>query len=285
MKAVLFMILLFFGLLALPARAGYDEAASAFNSKDYGTAYREFRALAEQGDAQGQNGLGVLYENGWGVPKDVRTAVEWFVLAANQGSAMAQFNLAGMYKAGKGVDLNLQEAFRLYRLSAEQGLAGAQRNLGFFYVTGQGVLQNHQEAVRWYRLAADQGDADAQYRLGLQYHQGHGVPRDVAEALKWYQLAARKGHSDAKKWLLVAEQQLEAQTSGSSAKADSEDASTPDRPGAPPGAPIKFCNCWGGNPPAGLPEPVCASGHTRILFCPGPPCPNGTPQPYSFVCM
>ena len=47
MKAVLFMILLFFGLLALPARAGYDEAASAFNSKDYATAYREFRALAE----------------------------------------------------------------------------------------------------------------------------------------------------------------------------------------------------------------------------------------------
>jgi len=283
MKDVVFIILMCFGLIALPARAGYDEAASAFNSKDYGTAYREFRALAEQGDAQGQNGLGVLYENGWGVPKDFRTAVEWYVLAVKQGSAMAQFNLAGMYKAGKGVDLNLQEASRLYRLSAEQGLAGAQRNLGFFYVTGQGVLQNHQEAVRWYRLAADQGDAEAQYRLGLQYHQGHGAPRDIAEARKWYQLAARQGHNDAKKWLLVAEQQFETQENQASS-GGSERSATQDGAGAPPGAPIKFCNCWGGNPPAGLPEPICASGWTRILFCPGPPCSNGTPQPYSFVC-
>jgi len=64
MKAVLFMILLFFGLLALPARAGYDEAASAFNSKDYGTAYREFRALAEQGDAQTDDQLSKATRHG-----------------------------------------------------------------------------------------------------------------------------------------------------------------------------------------------------------------------------
>ena len=47
MKDVLFIMLMCFGFVVLPARAGYDEAASAFNSKDYANAYSEFRALAE----------------------------------------------------------------------------------------------------------------------------------------------------------------------------------------------------------------------------------------------
>ena len=278
MKTVLFILWLAFGTLAMPAHAGYEEGAIAFNDKVYTIAYREFLAPAKQGDSRAQNALGVLHENGWGVPKDLRAAFEWYVLAANQGSAMAQFNLAGMYKAGKGVDLNLQEAFRLYRLSAEQGLVGAQRNLGFFYVTGQGVLQNHQEAVRWYRLAADQGDAEAQYRLGLQYHQGHGAPRDIAEARKWYQLAVRQGHNDAKKWLLVAEQQLETPANRDAAEADSGNDKKPLRPWAPPGAIMQGCGCW---QPGGRPDIRCMSGSVRSAPCPGT-CPFG--QPVSYIC-
>ncbi len=283
MKTVLFILWLTLGTHAMSAHAGYEEGAIAFKDKAYTIAYREFLAPAKQGDSRAQNALGVLYENGWGVHKDVRTAFEWYVLAANQGSAMAQFNLAGMYIEGKGVDLNLQEAFRLYRLSAEQGVAGAQRYLGYFYATGKGVAEDQKEAVRWYQLAADQDDAEAQYRLGLQYHQGKGVPRNLEQATIWYRRAINRGNHDARNWLMVAEQQLETQTNRSSS-GDSERSATQDGAGAPPGAPIKFCNCWGGNPPAGLPEPICASGWTRILFCPGPPCPNGTPQPYSFVC-
>ncbi len=41
-------------LLATPAWAGFDEGVAAYHRGDYATALREFRPLAEQGDAAAQ---------------------------------------------------------------------------------------------------------------------------------------------------------------------------------------------------------------------------------------
>ena len=49
-----------------PSWAGYDEGVAAAKRGDYATALREFWALAQRGDAEGQNGLGVMYIKGWG---------------------------------------------------------------------------------------------------------------------------------------------------------------------------------------------------------------------------
>lgn len=203
MKAVLLVLWVFVGIAALPVWAGFEEGAAAFSRKEYVAAFREFQAAAQHGDARAQNGLGALYENGWGVSKDMKAATEWYSRAAAQGSAMAQCNIGSMYESGRSVAKDLAEAVRWYRMAADQGLGRAQKYLGYFYATGQGVPEDQKEAVRWYRLAADQGDAEAQYRLGLQFHQGKGVPKDITEARRWYQLAANQGNGDAKKWLLA----------------------------------------------------------------------------------
>ena len=47
----------------------------------------------------------------------------------DQGLAQAQFNLGVMYDTGEGVPQDDEEAVRLYRLAADQGLADAQYNL------------------------------------------------------------------------------------------------------------------------------------------------------------
>ena len=44
----------------------------------------ELRALAEQGDATAQILLGLMYDNGRGVPEDATEAVRWYRLAADQ---------------------------------------------------------------------------------------------------------------------------------------------------------------------------------------------------------
>ena len=54
------------------------------------------RAPAEQGDAEAQFNLGVMYANGRGVPQDDSEAVRWYRLAADQGHAGAQFNLGAV---------------------------------------------------------------------------------------------------------------------------------------------------------------------------------------------
>jgi hypothetical protein len=119
--------------------------------------------------------------------------------AAEQGNAEEQTNLGIMYDSGQGVPQDHAEAVRWYRLAAEQGDARAQTRLGIMYENGQGVPQDYAEAVRWYRLAAEQGDARAQYSLGIMYDNGQGVPQDYVMAHMWANLAAAQGNALASK--------------------------------------------------------------------------------------
>ena len=165
--------------------------------QDDGKAVQWFRPAADQGHAEAQVWLGHMYEEGRGVPQDDGEAVRWFRLAAEQGNAEARVWLGHMYEEGRGVPQDDGEAVRWFRLAAEQGNAEARVWLGHMYEEGRGVPQDDGEAVRWYRLAADQGDADAQYNLGYMYAKGRGVPQDDGEAVRWVRLAAEQGEARA----------------------------------------------------------------------------------------
>ena len=91
-------------LLAASSSVAADFAAGveAYERGDYATALREFRPLAEQGDAAAQFNLGLMYANGEGVPEDDIQAVFWWRQAAEQGDADAQLNLGVMYSLGEG---------------------------------------------------------------------------------------------------------------------------------------------------------------------------------------
>ncbi len=74
--------------------------------------------------------------------------------AAEQGDADAQYKLGLMYAVlGEGVPQDRQEAAKWFRKAAEQGDAGAQLLLGAMYREGHGVPQDYREAVKWYRKA------------------------------------------------------------------------------------------------------------------------------------
>jgi len=112
---------------------------------------------------------------------------------AEDGDAEAQFNLGVMYDDGEGVPQDYKEAFKWYTKSAEQGVAEAQHNLGWMYDKGEGVPQDQKEAVKWYRKAAEQGLAKAQHNLGCMYDNGKGVPKDLVQAYAWYNVAQANG--------------------------------------------------------------------------------------------
>jgi TPR repeat protein len=162
------LILAAVGAVALSASAvaqgASDQALAAANRGDYATALRLWHPLAEQGDADAQFRLGLLYHRGEGVPQNFVAAVRW------------------------------------YHLAAEQDVADAQTNLGYMYYMGEGVPKNDAEAVHWSGLAAEQGNADAQTNLGVMYDKGRGVPENDVEAYKWWALAAAQGHAGAKKY-------------------------------------------------------------------------------------
>ena len=62
----------------------------------------------------------------------------WFRRAAEQGHANAQVFLGLMYADGDGVPQDDAEAVAWYRKAAEQEFAAAQNNLGWMYATGAG---------------------------------------------------------------------------------------------------------------------------------------------------
>ena len=101
----------------------------------------DLKRKAEQGDAHSQVDLGLLYENGKGVPGTIR----------KQSSGISRLPSRVMLQA--------------------------RNNLGLMSWNGKGVPRDYNEAVKWYRKAADQGNVYGQNNLGDAYRDGKGVPR------------------------------------------------------------------------------------------------------------
>jgi|HubBroStandDraft_1064217.scaffolds.fasta_scaffold00519_9 putative methionine-R-sulfoxide reductase with GAF domain len=71
----------------------------------------QLKQLADKGDADAQNALGLRYASGDGVSQDEREAVSWFTKAAENGNVKAQVALGTRYWAGRGVEPSLREAY------------------------------------------------------------------------------------------------------------------------------------------------------------------------------
>jgi len=104
--------------LTAPAWAGFDEGMAAYDRGDYATAIRELRPLAEQGNADAQFNLGVMYANGLGGPQDYSRAVKWYRKAAEQGYAQAQYYLGLIYEDGLSVPQDHLKAHVWFNLAA-----------------------------------------------------------------------------------------------------------------------------------------------------------------------
>ena len=81
--------------------------------------------------------------------------------AADQGDAIAQYNLGIMYQNGEGVPEDDIEAVKWYQLVADKGYVIAQNNLGVMHYRGQGVPVNYVTAYAWWNIASASGDEDA----------------------------------------------------------------------------------------------------------------------------
>jgi len=160
LKQVL-LVLCMFALSGQVIAGSLTDAARTYDAGNYADAAKQFRALAEQGNAVAQARLGVLYEQGRGVPQDFQEAYKWIRLSVAQGNADAQFTLGWMYELGEGVPQDIKEAINWYRLSAKQGNGFAQFSLGGMYAHGQGVPKNFVAGHMWTNIcAANATDSD-----------------------------------------------------------------------------------------------------------------------------
>ena len=149
-----------------------------------------FEFLADRGDAESQNNLGWMYDEGRGVEKSVENANRYYKMAADQGLDKAQYNLAMNYDF---VLKDYPKAMEYYQLAAAQGHAKAINNIGDMYENARGVEQDYARAMEYYQDSLDKGYDYALTSIGYMYENGLGVEPDLAKAVEYYRLAADNG--------------------------------------------------------------------------------------------
>lgn len=97
----------------------FADGSAAYKKADYQTALSAWKPLAEQGNGMAENGLGVLYEYGYGGTQDSHAAEQWLSKALAQGSVQAGDNLGWMYEQGLGVKKDGVRAYMWYSLAGD----------------------------------------------------------------------------------------------------------------------------------------------------------------------
>lgn len=111
---------------SLPALADWELGLSSYRQGDFATALKEFK---------------------------------------DDGSAESNFYLSIMYEKGEGTAQDREKALVSLQTAAEKGLDVAQADLGLIYLEGKGVPKNEERALKWLRKAADQGLPEAQMAM------------------------------------------------------------------------------------------------------------------------
>ena len=122
---------------------GHHQVRDAMASDDAQQATAEDEAREQLG----------LYEDGRGVPQSSEDAATWYRRAADQGDAEAQWSLGMLWEAGPGMTHDLEEAKEWYRKAAEQDHEMALCRLGVIYEEGQQEPRDLEAAVRAYTRA------------------------------------------------------------------------------------------------------------------------------------
>lgn len=170
-----------------------ERSLDAYHAGDFKAAYNFSAPLAHQGNTDAKNLLGMMYELGKGVPKNLGKSVAYYRQAAEQGNRYAQYNLAVSFDAGTGVPQNYREAVKWFRQAAKQGVSSAQYDLAVMLEQGRGTKVDYPRAANWYKKAAEQGHMQAQNNLAWLYETGKGVKQNLISAYAWFDAAAAQG--------------------------------------------------------------------------------------------
>lgn len=139
--------------------AYYRQGESQELAKNFPKAVKSYLRAAKMGHTAAQSRLGLWYAEGRGqLAKDTAQARYWAEQAAAKNDAQAQNILGLMYENGDGVRQDYARALSLYRQSALQGHRGGSYNLAMMYKNGHGVPRDLYEAARWMLVAVEAGN-------------------------------------------------------------------------------------------------------------------------------
>ena len=174
-------------------------------------AFRYIENEAYNNNPRAQYGLGQLYfyANNY-LRQDTIKAVYWWNEAVKQGYAGAYCNLGLAYEDGWGVNKNMRKAVEILKIGAEKGEPYAQANYGRMYRDGVKIkVGSHKETRTTHNYMSDRireywDNTREQtmyvYMVDVDDYEVL-IPQDIEQAKYWWQKAAAQGNEYAKELL------------------------------------------------------------------------------------
>lgn len=207
------------------ARLQLLQGSKTYNPEAGIAAYKQ---LANVGNAEAMNALGLIYNKGISVPVNEEEGVRWLEKAAAAGYYKAWYNLGillknadnpidqttalsyfekaahlgynrayhdwgGMVMKGKGTLQNYPLALTIFKEGAAKGDPSSTYSVGYMYYKGLGCTQDYTKAVQQFEIGSQQESLPAMYMLGLCYRNGYGVAIDTEKAKYWLNKSAKMG--------------------------------------------------------------------------------------------
>ncbi|KCZ47520.1 hypothetical protein HY3_16860 [Hyphomonas pacifica] len=172
-----------------------EHAKSLYSAGEYAEAKTIWQGLAEYGNLESINNLGVYYREGKAVPADYEKVVIYWQQAAEKNFTPSLMNLAGLYEEGfPGHPSDLRKAFETYVLAARAGDEKGAFKAANMVFRGEGVVANFADGHRLLTLAADLGNPAAFMMMGKYDELGFNPDGDILSARDWYEKAQYMGH-------------------------------------------------------------------------------------------
>jgi TPR repeat protein len=178
---------------------GITNASHCLFEKNWSKAMAWYNEGIIKGDPQALFRLGVMYQEGKGIEKDLENTLDCYTRAHHQGVTEATYRLACIYLGGHGVPQDDVMAFHLYTMASHKGHEKSRMLLSKDDTckSADGPCKSddeprHCDIISMLKVVANTGNVALQYRLGVFYEES-----DISEAMEWYMLAARAGMLEA----------------------------------------------------------------------------------------
>ncbi|KAK8835866.1 hypothetical protein M9Y10_040423 [Tritrichomonas musculus] len=157
-------------------------------------------AKKEDNNYDAMNYLGIIYQNGIDVPKDIQLAKNNFELAAKEKYAPSLYNLGNIFLNEDNVD----KAIEYYEQASNQGYLLADFQLGMIYIDNIYKKYDIEKAIHYFSIAADQNEPNSQFQLGIIYLTNVHIKPNFEKAFYYIRRSAWNNNSMSQYFLGIA---------------------------------------------------------------------------------
>jgi TPR repeat protein len=154
-------------------------------------------SAAELKDILALEVLAEIYYEGKITEKNSLKSVQYLIDAAAMGSSKALLMLANLYFNGDGIEKNNNTGFHFLEKAIQQGSVKAMLKMADIFSEGKITVKSLKVSYSFYQMAALKGNPDGMFHVSMALFLGKGCKQDEEKGMLWLTKAAKMGHAKA----------------------------------------------------------------------------------------